>query len=70
MKRYFISLALASGVCVITPSVHAANEEKALEEEQNAVVVTATRTAQTADDSIASVTVITREDIEKSQALT
>jgi len=69
MKKYFTCLALASGVCVITPSVHAADEEKTLEEEQNAVLVTATRTAQTADDSVASVTVITREDIEKSQAL-
>jgi len=34
------------------------------------VVVTATRTAQTVDDSLASVTVITREDIDNSQALT
>ena len=32
------------------------------------VVVTATRTAQTVDDSLASVTVITREEIERSQA--
>lgn len=32
------------------------------------VVVTATRTAQTTDESLASVTVITREDIEHSQA--
>lgn len=34
------------------------------------VVVTATRSAQTVDDALASVTVITREDIENSQALT
>lgn len=32
------------------------------------VIVTATRTAQTADESLASVTVITRDDIEKSQS--
>lgn len=32
------------------------------------VVVTATRTAQTADESLASVTVVTREDIERTQA--
>lgn len=32
------------------------------------VVVTATRTAQTADETLASVTVITREDIERQQA--
>lgn len=33
------------------------------------VIVTATRTAQTADDALASVSVITREDIEKKQIL-
>lgn len=38
------------------------------QEEQNAVIVTATRTAQTVDDSLASVSVITRADIEQSQA--
>lgn len=32
------------------------------------IVVTATRTSQTADETLASVTVITREDIERSQA--
>lgn len=36
--------------------------------EQEAVIVTATRTAQTADESLASVNVITRDDIEQSQA--
>jgi vitamin B12 transporter len=69
MKKYPTCFALALGVCVITPSVDAANDEDKTEGEQNAVIVTATRTAQTADDSIASVTVITREDIEKSHAL-
>lgn len=34
------------------------------------IIVTATRTAQTADESLASVTVITRADIERSQAKT
>lgn len=33
------------------------------------IVVTATRTAETADETLASVTVITREDIERQQAL-
>ncbi len=33
------------------------------------VIVTASRTAETADETLASVTVITREDIERSQAL-
>ncbi len=37
-------------------------------EEQNVIIVTATRSAQTVDDSLASVSVITRADIEKSQA--
>ncbi len=36
--------------------------------EQNAVIVTATRTAQTVDETLASVTVITRQDIDNSQA--
>ena len=40
----------------------------AMAEEQSPIIVTATRTAQTVDDSLASVTVITREDIEKLQA--
>ena len=38
------------------------------QKQQEAVVVTATRTAQTADESLASVNVITRDDIEVSQA--
>lgn len=38
------------------------------ESSDNAVVVTATRTAQTVDDALASVSVMTREDIERSQA--
>lgn len=37
-------------------------------EERNAVIVTATRTAETVDESLASVSVITRADIEQSQA--
>ncbi len=38
-------------------------------EKQEPIIVTATRTARTADESLASVTVITREDIENSKAL-
>lgn len=37
-------------------------------QEQNTVIVTATRTAETADQSLAAVSVITRADIEQSQA--
>ncbi len=42
----------------------------AIAEEQSPIIVTATRTAQTVDDSLASVTVITRDDLEISQAQT
>ena len=37
-------------------------------EEQSPIIVTATRTAQTVDESLASVTVINRDDLEQSQA--
>ena len=45
----------------LIPSLHAA-------EQADTVIVTATRTAQTVDETLASVSVITREDIEASQA--
>ena len=37
-------------------------------EEQSPIIVTATRTAQTVDESLASVTVITKEQIEQQQS--
>jgi vitamin B12 transporter len=40
----------------------------AIAEEQSPIIVTATRTVQTVDDTLASVTVITREQIEQQQA--
>ncbi len=40
----------------------------AFAEEKSPIIVTATRTAQTVDDSLASVTVITKEQIEQQQA--
>ncbi len=43
-------------------------EEKEDENKLNPIIVTATRTAQTADETLTSVTVITREDIERSQS--
>ena len=52
--------AIVAAVSIV--SVHAE------ETSPNAVIVTATRTAQTADETLASVTVITREDIERRQA--
>ncbi len=39
-------------------------------DDRNAVIVTATRTARTIDDSLASVTVINRKDIERNQSQT
>lgn len=53
---------LTLSITVVT-GINAAEQE-----EQEAVIVTATRTAQTADESLASVSVITRDDIEQSQA--
>ena len=47
-----------------TTTVFAANADH----QEKPVIVTATRTAQTADASLASVTVITRKDIERQQA--
>lgn len=53
----------AAILCAVSSVVHAAEHETLGE-----LVVTATRTAQAADASLASVTVISREDIERLQA--
>lgn len=53
----------AAMLCAVSSVVHAATDETLGE-----LVVTATRTAQAADASLASVTVITRQDIEQLQA--
>lgn len=60
MKSYLTGL-LGSAVLVATTTTLQA-------EEQNAVIVTATRTAQTVDESLASVSVISEVDIQRSQA--
>ena len=63
MKRFSFALwGLTLSLTVIN-SINAAEQEQ-----QEAVIVTATRTAQTADESLASVSIITRDDIEQSQA--
>jgi len=62
--RYPLAITVAVAIVSI-PSVHAADPA-----DQPAVIVTATRTAQTVDDSLAAVTVITREDIERQQVKT
>ena len=63
-------LAAAVGVALATPclvfSAPIARADDA--SRQPEVVVTASRTARTVDDTLASVTVVTREDIERSQA--
>ena len=58
------SLALALGV-VFTSSAYAETEPEFVGE---TIVVTPTRTARTVDDSLASVSVVTRSDIERLQA--
>lgn len=57
MKVRYISTLMLLLVCNIAFST-----------ESDSIIVTATRTAQTADETLASVTVITREDIEQRQA--
>jgi len=61
---------LSGFLCLISCLVFSSNAlaENAPQQELNPVVVTATRTAQTADETLASVTVITRDDIERSQS--
>ena len=50
------------------PGIPARADGAADEADLNPVVITATRTAQTVDETLASVTVITRDDIERLQA--
>ncbi|MBA1330939.1 hypothetical protein QQ73_07135, partial [Candidatus Endoriftia persephone str. Guaymas] len=57
MKRHYLSAA------ALLLSSHSA-----FTVELDPVIVTASRTAQTVDESLASVTVITRHDIERQQA--
>ncbi|MBI3560288.1 MAG: TonB-dependent receptor [Gammaproteobacteria bacterium] len=59
---------LGVGAFILLPSISTLNLFAA--ETVEPVVVTATRTAQTADQALASVTVINREDIERTQAKT
>lgn len=59
--RYRIPAGLAAA-CLLSTAAAASDAE------ENPIIVTATRVAQTADETLSSVTVITREDIERSQA--
>jgi vitamin B12 transporter len=59
---------LSSLLAIVLASSAASSNAASNVNESDAVVVTATRTTQTADESLASVSVITREDIERSQA--
>ena len=60
MKHLSFFCTAAMAVTILSP-VHAVTTEEA-------VIVTATRTARTADETLASVSVITRADIERTQA--
>lgn len=62
MKTIPTSLAVIGMACISIQS-YAANEQ------QRPIIVTATRTAETTDESLAAVTVITRKEIEQSGAL-
>lgn len=64
MKKY--SIGVFALLSLITQPINAQNSSD--NDTETEIVVTATRTAQTADDTLASVTVFTREDIERSQA--
>ena len=63
MKKYSAWLAVLGTACAIIQISYAADRQ------QSPIIVTATRTAETADESLASVTVITREEIDNSGAL-
>jgi vitamin B12 transporter len=67
MKRRSLSSAFTFGCFAVAAT---ANSAYAADKELPPVVVTATRTAQTVDETLASVTVITRADIERKQAQT
>jgi len=59
IRNLTLKLAVTTGILFINQNVLAA--------EDDTIIVTATRTAQTADDTLASVTVITKEQIEQKQ---
>ena len=65
MNRFIKPLNLAIAAALIGPATSLALES---EEANETVLITASRTAQTADEALASVTVITRQEIEQSQA--
>lgn len=58
----------AAAIAALFPGVSAAQSAHVHEQLGEPVLVTATRTARTADETLAAVSVITREDIERQQA--
>lgn len=62
MKPFHRWAAASAVTCFLATSVHAESDPR------DAVIVTATRTAITANEALAAVSVITRQDIERSQA--
>jgi len=67
MKYPFLSAALLLTPVLVPQSARAAVEDVTV---VDPVVVTATRTAQTADQTLAPVTIVSREEIERRQSLT
>jgi vitamin B12 transporter len=61
LALYSLATLLAINTFIFSSSTRAEAQN------QDAVIVTATRTAQTADEALAAVTVITREDMQRSQ---
>ena len=66
MRYPIYQVFLLTGMCLYGQLSLA--EDSLIDNELEPVIVTATRTAQTADQALASVTVISRKDIEKTQA--
>jgi len=66
-QRNTLAIAILAACSTFSASTHAATLPAA-EFTLDEIVVTATRTAQTADETLAAVTVITRKDIERMQA--
>ncbi len=67
MKNRFIAVAILFGLQSLSHQAGGA-EVNLSDNESEPVVVTATRTARTAEETLSSVTVITQEDIERQQA--
>ena len=68
MNKYHLPVVVVLYLSFVATALADDDKDKDNDNEREPVIVTATRTAQTADEALASVTVITREDIERRQA--